>query len=196
MARTHSLPAASSLPSGGDRLSPVISPYIAPLKAARSCASSSPGRMFRNLESRNHARVCHRRLRVVKASLPGGSGGVPRARGSPPHPLADVCAVRLFRGRRKNFSPPGTAAEARRAAFISKLSEFYSWRIEAQGGEKGKSARRRSFHAFLTLRRNQSFFCSSSCCFFSSSSRRARRSTLPTMDLGSSSRNSKMRGTL
>ena len=49
---------------------------------------------------------------------------------------------------------------------------------------------------FRPFRRDQSFLLSSARCFFSSSSRRARRSTLPTMDLGSSSRNSKMRGTL
>ncbi len=50
--------------------------------------------------------------------------------------------------------------------------------------------------ALFHVRVDQSCFFSSSRCFFSSSSRRARRSTLPTMDLGSSSRNSKMRGTL
>ena len=68
-----------------------------------------------------------------------------------------------------------------------------------QAGERKRSGRRESRagaprvcgvfpHQFLPD--------SSSCCFFSSSSRRARRSTLPTRDLGSSSRNSNMRGTL
>lgn len=168
-------------PSGGARMSPVISPHIPPRHLPATARSKQRGGA-RRPSLRTHVLQAGEaeprsgllpRLRAVKASLPGGRGS--------------------FRGRHS----PGSAAEERRAALLSKRSEaFYSRRIEAQGGEKGKSARRRSFHTFLILRRNQSFFCSSSCCFFSSSSRRARRSTLPTMDLGSSSRNSKMRGTL
>ncbi len=203
MARTHSLPAASSLPVRRrppvSRHLPTHSPTHRPAPSrSRQCAKTrgpSPlfGRVFRNPESRNRARVCHRRLRAVKR-LCRAATGVPRARGSPPHPLADVCAVRLFRGRRKN--PPQRRCRSTEGGSHQQAQRILLPARRSAGRRKGKSARRRSFHAFLILRRDQSFFCSSSCCFFSSSSRRARRSTLPTMDLGSSSRNSKMRGTL
>lgn len=162
-------------PYGGDRLSPVISPHIpphiAPLKAARSCAASSPGRMFAS-----------RRGGTTRGPATSSAGRESVFAGRP-----RVVPWAAFPQRRRRSAEGGFHQQAQRILLPAHRSA---------GRRKGKSARRRSFHAFLILRRNQSFFCSSSCCFFSSSSRRARRSTLPTMDLGSSSRNSKIRGTL
>ncbi len=166
-------------PSGGDRLSPVISPHIphgfprdGPLKAARSCAASIPP----------DACSANRRGGTTLGPATSSAGRESVFAGR-----QRVVLWAAFPRRRLRSAEGGSHQQAQRILLPAHRSA---------GRRKGKSARRRSFHAFLILRRDQSFFCSSSCCFFSSSSRRARRSTLPTMDLGSSSRNSKMRGTL
>ena len=68
--------------------------------------------------------------------------------------------------------------------------------------EKARSGMRRSGQGYQTGGAYSDLFSAalsasiSAASFFSSSSRRARRSTLPTRVLGSSSRNSKTRGTL
>lgn len=152
--------------------SPAPSPRDGPLKAARRRAASIPP----DACSVSRRGGTTRGPATSSAGREGVSAGWQR-----------VVLWASFPQRRLRSAEGGSHQQAQRILLSAHRSA---------GRRKGKSARRRSFHAFLILRRNQSFFCSSSCCFFSSSSRRARRSTLPTMDLGSSSRNSKMRGTL